>query len=117
MRYQYAVTIHFRNGKVLELMGNQCSTFKDPNGVSLVLSLDKEIIVEFPEGIGNSFSVDRVMHYNAFPRPALYKHFPSDWDPVNGKFNLIDKLAIDSQGREADPKAKTTPTTPPTGGC
>ncbi len=124
MTYKYILTIYFRNGKILELVGNQCSTFTDPGGVSMVLSLDKEIIIELPEGIGNAMEVGEVTHYNAFPRPAIYKLFPDDWDPKTESFLLINKVLIDSRGRGGDPRpAKsapsggTPPTTPPGGGC
>ncbi len=120
MRYQYALNIYFRNGKSIELLGNQVSTFTDPGGVSLVLSLDKEIIIELPEGIGNAIDVGQVTHYNAFPRPALYKLFPPEWDPTTESFLLIDRINIDSRGREADTNARTiAPTTPtsPNVGC
>ncbi len=100
MYYKYIVTIYFRNGKRLELVGNQLSVHKDPGGVSMILMLNKEIIVELPEGIGNTFSVDVVAHYNAFPRPALYDLFPDDWDPKTESFLLIDKILINSFGRE-----------------
>ncbi len=115
MRYNYRVTLYFRNGKVLELLGNQCSTFTDPGGVSTILSLDKEIIAELPEIVGNVFEEGEVLHYNAFPRPYLYKLFPKDWDPINGRFNLIDKIVINSRGTEADSKPKVV--TSPDGGC
>ncbi len=123
MRYNYAINIYFRNGKKIELLGNQCSTFTDPGGVSMVLALDKEIIVELPEGIGNAIEVGQVTHYNAFPRPALYDLFPSDWDPKKESFLLIDRINIDSRGREADSNAPSATTPPvgipsvPNGGC
>ncbi len=110
------MNIFFRNGKRLELVGNQLSTFTDPGGVSLVLSLNKDIIIELPEGIGNAMEVGEVTHYNAFPRPALYNLFPNDWDPKTESFLLIDKIIIDSRGREQGSKSGgTSPTTPPTG--
>ncbi len=114
MTYNYRITLYFRNGKTLELLGNQCSTFTDPGGVSMILSLDKEIIVELPEGIGNVFEEGEVYHYNAFPRPALYNLFPADWDPKTESFQLIDKIIINSRGTEASKKIRVI-TAP--GGC
>ncbi len=113
MFFNYALTVYFRNGKILSLLGNQLSTFTDPGGVSMVLSLDKEIIIELPEGIGNAFEPGEIIHYNAFPRPDLYKLFPPEWDPKKESFQLIDKINIDSRGRQADSnKPKSLPTTP-----
>ncbi len=102
MHFNYAVNIFFRNGKSIELLANQVSTFTDPGGVSMIMSVDKEILIELPEGIGNAIEVGNVTHYNAFPRPALYNKFPADWDPKTESFLLIDKIEIDSRGREAD---------------
>ncbi len=117
MFFKYAVTIFFRNGKTLELLGNNCSTFKDPNGFSMILSLDSDRIIELPEGIGNPLNQDEVVHYNAFPRPSLYNYFPKDWDEVNGRFNLIDRVVINSAGREAigKPPRRNQPVAPPAG--
>ncbi len=122
MRYNYRITLYFRNGKILELLGNQASTFTDPGGISMILMLDKTVIVELPEGIGNVFEEGEVVHYNAFPRPALYDLFPSDWDPINGRFNLIDKIIINSRGCEASSSVKAVPPGSPgspgsPGGC
>ncbi len=119
MFYRYAVTISFRNGKTLELLGNQCSTFTDPGGFSMILMLDRDIIIELPEGPGNVFEEGEVIHYNAFPRPALFGYFPSDWDSVNGRFNLIDKVIINSRGRQAEKNQKNSKPilTPPNGSC
>ncbi len=117
MTFKYAINIFFRNGKTIELLGNQVSTFTDPGGVSMVLSLDKEIIIELPEGIGNAMEVGEVIHYNAFPRPALYDLFPPEWDPKKESFLLIDKIMIDSRGREASSNKPRVIPTPPGGGC
>ncbi len=122
MKYQYAITLFFRNGKKMEILANQVSTHTDPNGVSHVLTADQEIIAELPEGIGNAMEVGEVPHYNAFPRPGLYKYFPKDWDPIKGRFSLIDRILIDSRGRVADKKHTIFPGTPfdpanPTQGC
>ncbi len=100
MFYKYTITIYFRNGKILELYANQLSTFKDPGGVSLVMSIDREILIELPESIGNTMDVENVTYYNAFPRPALLKRFPPDWDPEKESFQLIDKINVNSLGKE-----------------
>ncbi len=117
MFYQYAITFHFRNGKILEIHGNQCSTFTDPGGISLVMVVDKKIVAELPEGIGNSFSAEETLYYNAFPRKDLYDYFPADWDIKNGRFNLIDKINVNALGREVDPSKTKKPATSPGGGC
>ncbi len=115
MFYRYTVMIDFRNGKHLELHGHQCSTFTDPDGFTMILMLDREIIIELTEGPGNVFAEGEVVHYNAAPRPALFDRFPADWDPVNGKFNIIDKIVINSLGRGVDDKSSAVNT--PDGSC
>jgi len=117
MFYKYAVTFHFRNGKIKEILATQCSTYKDPGGFSLILSLNNDIVAELPEGIGSAFSVDEVNHYNAFPRKALYDYFPVDWDPKTENFSLIDKISINSMGREAGPQTKHARSNTPGSSC
>jgi hypothetical protein len=117
MKYKYIITIYFRNGKVLTLYANQNSIFKDPGGVSLVMSIDKEILVELPESIGNTFDEANVTYYNAFPRPALYKRFPSDWDPNKESFQLIDRINVNSLGVETGDKVDRPKPKPPTDEC
>ena len=116
MFYKYTVSIDFRNGKHLELHGSQCSTFTDPNGFTMILMFNNQIIIELTEGPGNVFVEGEVVHYNAAPRPALFDKFPPDWDPVNGKFNIIDKVVINSKGIEADSDISSAQT-PADGSC
>jgi hypothetical protein len=117
MKYKYVITIYFRNGKILTLYANQHSIFKDPGGVSLVMSIDKKIMVELPESIGNTFEVDQVTYYNAFPRPALYERFPPDWNPDKESFQLIDKINVSSHGVETGDKADRPKPKPPIDEC
>jgi hypothetical protein len=117
MHYKYAVTIYFRNGKVLELLSNRVTIQKDPGGVSLVMSIDGDIVIELNEGIGNPFSEGNTTYYNASPRLALYDKFPPDWDPYKENFNLIDKINVDSRGREAEPNSSSRPIVPDPGNC
>ena len=119
MFYKYAVTFHFRNGKIKEILATQCSTHKDPKGFTHVMSLNNEIVAELPEGIGNTFSAEEVLYYNAAPRAALFQYFPSDpeWNQTKINFNLIDKIIVNSLGREAGPQTKRASSGTPGDSC
>jgi hypothetical protein len=81
------------------------------------MSIDGDIVIELNEGIGNPFSESQTTYYNASPRPALFDKFPFDWDPFKENFNLIDKINVDSQGREADSNNNPRPIIPDPGDC
>jgi hypothetical protein len=99
MKYQYQLNFFFRNGKIFELLGNQCSAYKNPNGYNTLLAVDNEPVADLLEVKAQTFTEGEIIYYNAITRSELYDKLPQDWDREDKGLVLIDRITINTFGK------------------
>ncbi len=99
MFYKYYVVIYFRNGKTLPLYSNDVSVHKGPGSSQRYLWVDGDEIVAMRNANPQVFVENETIYYDSSPLPKLFPLFPSEWDAEEPSLRVIDKVIIDSRGR------------------
>ncbi len=99
MFYKYYIVLTFRNGKTHSIYSNNVSVHKGPASSQRYLWVDGDELVSLKNANPQVFVEGETIYYNGSPLPKLYPILPTDWDIEEPSLRIIDKIVIDSKGR------------------
>ena len=94
--------MYFRNGRNFSLYSNQVSVHKGPGSSQRYLWVDGDEIAALGNANPQVFHEGETIYYNGSPLPKMDPLIPDDWDKSEASIRVIDKIVIDSKGRNKE---------------